>query len=373
MEITVPNKNIQTPLPELFGDFYSPMHILSYGKKWMISTGSRSIGKSTGWLIYLIWKYLKKGERFIYVRRTDDETRLTATTCCDSAAAILRESGYPVFSVHAKGGFFYLKREEDKKEEPEIIGMYIPLSLAYKYKSANFGDNRYTSILYDEFITLDSTRYLGSQKNILTEYIKLDEFLVTVDRKIGKARTNTTDVILLGNMSTYYNPIFMALGIDRYLNIEAKNINPKNKKWIVEQTRSVKATDDILLPEYEYSEIEDILSRYNNDNVAFYDNFNMVEKINKPMFGMCNFKYRDHVMGVYFFKNDPRIYISDKRTPLETFNLTTGEKINYALARSPRGMPFYKLVKDSFSEGRVRFSSRQCQKDIQNYLLLMPV
>lgn len=361
------------PLGELFGDFYSPLHLLSYGKKWMISVGSRSIGKSTGWMIWLIYDYLKNGHRFIYLRRTDDEVKLTAPTCTDSAFYIMRDAGYPIYSIRAFHGKFLLKRKEDVEEEE--IGSYVALSQAYKLKSANFGDRNYRSILYDEFITTDVTRYLGNQNNRLYEYVKCDELYTTVDRRVGVPSMKETKFIFIANMSTYYNPIFIGLGVDRYLRTDSKTISPKGTRWVVEQTKQVKATETITKTETVTTDIQDKLYNYNNDNVAFLDNYNLVEKVKKPLLPLCNLKYGKHMMGCYRVLNEDLIYICDKTNQYLTLTMTTDElgTINYALPRSVLGKPYLNIIKQFFEIGKVRFGSRKCQYEVSNYLLMIPM
>ena len=62
----------------IYGDFYNPTKILSYGKPMNISVGSRSSGKSTGFGIHLLKDFLKNKHQFIYVRRTEIELRNAA-------------------------------------------------------------------------------------------------------------------------------------------------------------------------------------------------------------------------------------------------------------------------------------------------------
>lgn len=361
------------PLTELFGDFYSPMHILSYGKKWMISVGSRSIGKSTGWMMWLIYDYLKYGHRFIYLRRTDDEVKMTAPSCFDSAWYILRDSGYPVFSIRAYRGKFLLKRTKDADEEE--LGTYLALSQAYKLKSANFGDNGYRNILYDEFITTDPTRYLGSQKNRTYEYIKCDELYTTVDRRIGCPSMKETNFIFLANLATYYNPIFIGLGIDEYLRTDSKIVSPKSAKWIVEQTKSVKATESIEKSAYLQTSTEAMLDAYNSTNAAFLDNFNLVEKIKAPMTGLCNLKYKSHIMGVYRVGGEDLIYVCNRVNPYITLTMTADGlgMYNYALPKSVFGRDYFRMIREFFEIGKVRFADKKCQYEVSNFLLMMPL
>ena len=94
----------------IFGKFYSPTKALSYHRPWILSIGTRSIGKSTGWLIKAIGNWCETGQKFIYVRRTDDEIKITAKTACNNAVDILHQNGYNICSIEARNGGFYAKR-----------------------------------------------------------------------------------------------------------------------------------------------------------------------------------------------------------------------------------------------------------------------
>lgn len=285
----------------------------------------------------------------------------------------MRDAGYPIKNLTSHAGKFYIENTNGEKEE---CGSYIGLNTAYKRKSANFGDNGYRNILYDEFIVTDPTKYLGTSKDFLREYIKCDELYVTVDRCIGRPRLNETNFIFLANMATYYNPLFIGLGIDKLLTPTTKILNPKGARWIVEQTESVKATEEIENNERTFTTTQQMLSRYNNSNVAFYDNYNLVEKITSPMQAVCNIAYKGHTMGVYIVKSDADIiYISPRDTTLKTIALTTGDlgAVNYMLPHSPEGYYYYHLIADHFAQGKVRFANRQCQYEVQTYMLMMPL
>lgn len=362
-------------LHELFGDFYSPEHVLSYGRKWICCIGSRHIGKSTGWMIYLLFRYIRYGERFVYIRRDDDTAKMTAKTAFNGACIIMREGGWPVFSVTAKTvdkiGTFYLQRTADA--EPEEIGHFIGLNLSDKLKSADLGDMNYKWILYDEFISLDRTRYLGSSKNFLFEYIKADELYETIDRKVGHARLGECHFIFISNSASYYNPIFLGLGIDLYITTDAKTIAPKGAKWICEQTRSVKATQNIQHDAIT-TEIQKRLAAYNYENMAFDDSPAFVEKISEPMNAICSVVYQKHKMGVYLLR-DGRVYICNKPTQLQTIALTaddTSGGINYFLLQANGMRDYINLIKDRFYQGQIVYQTQKIKYEISNFMMKIP-
>lgn len=362
-------------LKEIYGDFYSPEHLLSYGRPWMISVGSRSIGKSTGWLIWLIRDYLINGNRFIYLRRTDDEVKATAPTACDSAFMILRDSGYEVYTVIASKHKFTLYRTEEdfKNKVGEEIGCYFALSQSYKYKSANFGANKYNWILYDEFINIDSTKYLGTKSNITYEYDRALELYQTVDRGIGQAFRNETKFIFIANLATYYNPIFIGLGIDEYIRTDSKTIAPKEKLWVVEQTKEVKATEKAK-ESNSYKLSNDKNKEYAYENTAFDAKMEFVKKVTKPLKPMFNIKFNKSVYGVYYVPSESIIYVSTKRNQLFTIALTVDgqDKIDYTLSiRASDNIEMLQL-RNMYYLGKLYCENNHIRYLVANYFMLTP-
>lgn len=352
---------------KVFGDFYSPESVLSYNRPWIFSVGSRSIGKSTGWAIELLREYLKTGGKFIYVRRTEEETLNTCKSFFDNAVTILKYHGVPIRDFKYDNRNYYIRMNDD--ENWVQCGTIIPLSQEQKYKSANYQD--YVYILYDEFISRDTTKYLGNKNNPTYEYDCCISLYQTVDRGIGASFRNKTKFIFCANNSSYFNPIFIALGITDYLRTDTKILAPKGKLWIVEQITSVKGTEKIR-ESYGFQLSDEKTKKYAYDNIGFDQEQNFVEKLNEPMRGLINVQYRDHIMGVYIVPKLGKIYVCNKPTNLNTIALTCGDqnKINYLLAERYRDHPSMVSLRTSYFRGDVIFENNRCKYDITNYFML---
>lgn len=353
---------------KIFGDFYSPERTLSYHRPWIFSVGSRSIGKSTGWGIVFLKDFLDDGKKFIYVRRTDDELMVTCKTFFDSAVRILKNNGYNIASFEYRERNYWVKMEgEDKARQ---CGTVLPLSQEQKYKSTNYEE--YWNILYDEFISADPNKYLGSKSNITYEYDRCLSLYESVDRGVGRAFRNETRFVFLGNNSSYFNPLFIALGIDEYLRTDTKICAPKDKLWIVEQTSKVKATEKIEHSfSYQLSNEKNRDYAFNNLNQEQKDD-NFVMKLTNPMRPLLNMKYRGHLMGVYIVDELGKIYICNKTNNLFTLAMTCGDqdKINYLLAIRYSDSEWLKIIKKAFYNGDVIFENRKCKYEITNYFML---
>lgn len=359
--------NLAIKNAKIYGDFYSPEKVLSYNRPWIFSVGSRSIGKSTGWALRLLDEYIKKGSKFIYVRRTEEELLSTCKNFFDNAIIILKDNGYKINGFKYEARNYYIKL--NGSESWTQCGTIIPLSQEQKYKSSNFQD--YKNILYDEFISRDPSKYLGNKSNPAYEFDCCISLFQTVDRGIGVSYQNETKFIFCANNSSYFNPIFIALGITDYIRTDTKILAPKGKLWIVEQTRSVKGTERIK-ESYGYLLSDARNQKYAYDNIGFDHETNFVEKINEPMRGIINVQYRDKIYGIYLVPKLGKIYVSTKASDILTIALTCGDqsKINYLLAERYNQHPAMISLRNAYFRGDVVFENARCKYDITNYFML---
>lgn len=235
--------NVYGLLDKCSGKFWNCKKLLTFSRPWNFVTGSRSVGKSTNIAIFFILDFLKNDHKFIYCRRTKDETLLTCNTFFGNAVPIINKcTEYNITNFEYNGGEYYIELDGD--EAPRQCGKVVPLSLEQKYKSSNFSE--YCNLVYDEFICQDSTRYLGSKDTPDREYRAVISLYQTIDRGIDRPYRNETRFFFLGNTATIYNPIFLSLNISDYITDEkARFIRPKSQLWILERIESVEATSEI--------------------------------------------------------------------------------------------------------------------------------
>lgn len=339
--------------------WFSMTPILSRNRHLNVITGKRSTGKSTGAALYILMDYLKTGKGWIYSRRTKDETDLTCTSWFDNAVDILKSEGVDV-NVEYKGGRYFVNGEE--------AGRAIPLSLQQKSKGDNL--SAYNWIIYDEFIAFDG-RYLGGRDNPLFEYQALMSLYQTADRDVGRSHRNEVKIVALGNSDSFYNPIYMAAGIDKYLTLDTHFLAPKGEEWVVEQLR---AEDAMSAEDYKDSvsyKLSDERTRdYAYENIAKDQVANeFIEKHTEPMEGICNLMYDGMKMGMHFSWREGIFYIDNNEVNGKTYALTTADhKPAYWLAIGGNSVEEIKRLKSLYTQGRVRFSSHKIKFCIDNYL-----
>ena len=358
----------------IYEDFYNPLKILSYSNVlYYISLGQRSIGKTTGFLIHGILEYLIHGKEFIYLRRDKDEIDVTKLESVQNAINVINKfyrKFYSfktdlIFSFKCENNIYYINGDKDNNKDWELIGYAIPLSLQHKYKSNNYSNTYY--VFYDEFISFNK-KYLGGQKNMYYEVYALESLLQTIDRNIGEAYSNRVRCICIGNSISFYNPLLLQLGIDKYLKTNTKFLHPKNSYYVVEQTNEVTATknkEHSLL----YKASSDYNKKYAFDNET-NDNKEFIENIHGKLEPLINMKYENITYSIYY-NEDYDIYIDDKPCTIagiKTFALTNNEhSINTYLIDNWRNTEVMKLVRDCYIRGRVKFKNARCKFMINQY------
>lgn len=343
--------------------FFSLTPIMSRGKHLNIICGQRSSGKSTGTALWILDRYLKTGRGWIYTRRTKDEMLETCEHWFDNAVAIFRSEGIDV-NVEYRSGSYYVTYNGEEKE----AGRAIPLSQENKYKGENLSAYRY--IIYDEFINKNG-QYLGGRNRPIFEYQCLLSLYQTTDRDIGSAFCNDTYIICLGNLDSYYCPVFRGCGADRYLTADVHFCAPKNEEWAVQIMRE---EDSPAVKEFKESvgyKLSDKRTKeyaYENKAKESYDN-DFVIKITEPMDYVCDLVYDGNRMKMMYSWKQGLFYVMNGKGSGKVYSLTADDHTpNYFLCMSANGAEPIKQLKILYEQGRVRFQSNKIKFYIDSYL-----
>lgn len=349
---------------DIYGDFYNPTRLISTGKPYLFSIGVRSSGKSTGWLIHLLKEYIRYGHQFIYLRRDKEELDATAENAFNNAIIIYNN----YYKNNDRGFFEQIKTFEYKKQtyylNGEVCGYGMSLSTQQKAKSLPLSNVWW--ILYDEFlISKAGGRYLGGKDNIYKECEALMSLFITVDRGIDKPFRNELRCICIGNNETYMSPIFMRMGIDKYLNKESKFINPKSEGWAVEQTYEVDALKDSKKSNA-YLLSSDYNRAYSFGGGVFDNTF--IGKPDCATFPLFNVKYNDFTYGIAQTENGG-IFVSMKPYNVTTTLALTGpdHAPNYQLAKEWRSSYFMVALRDAIRSGKILYETQKARFAIETF------
>lgn len=351
----------------IYGEHYSPAHILSYHRPLNISIGARGIGKSTGVGLKYIGDVYEKHRLFIYTRRTVDETEATAESFFYSPLKIYNDWYNTKHEFNLKS----IKTGEYVDENGNTVGYAVPLSQADKRKSTPYGAIGVRNILYDEAILRrgKEAAYLGTKTTPLLEYELLTGLYTTVDRSIGKSALNDTQIFVCGNFANLYNPILMGINAEKYVTINSKTVAPKGKPWVVELTDKVAATEDMKKSfGYQLSTEATKANDYDNDGFLHCDN---VKKLKGVMNPLINVIYHGRKYGIFMCEKEGIIYVNDhpSKSGVREISLTMADgKINQVVAVKYNKCEAMMLLRKFTEMGLVIFATETTRNDILTYL-----
>lgn len=359
-------------LEEMNNGFWSVTKILSYGRPTMVVTGSRSVGKSTQIAALCLLTYIKTGRKFMYVRRRPIDVQKTYKTFFNNAVSIVNTycTGVPkIKGVKAYKGNYWIAFSEDEEGnlEWEECGCYVALSQEENYKSSVFSE--YVIMVYDEFISKDRNKYLGTKENTDAEWDALVSLYQSVDRGVDTPYRNETALFLLGNKSTVYNPVALSLGLVDYVRKGARFTAPKGKVWIWEDIDHVDATVNYE-DSYAYQMSSEKVKRYAYENEG-EDSDIFIKKPGIAIYHTTlRFKGQDY--GVYSDQQF-NMYI-DKAKPgyaVVSLDLMSHDGSDVGLIRKWNDSPVLVLLTKAFMQGRLYFGNGKIQAIFLRYLEFM--
>lgn len=143
--------NKQTRQDSFEGLYYNPSEVFSYGRPLNYLIGGRGIGKTYGMKAFCIRKFLKKGKKFVWLRRYEQEL-LKMESFFDKVKQDFPDVQFEV----AKNKIWYFKINN------KIAGYGMEMSKWNTYKGLEFDDVE--TIVLDEFIIENRLyRYLSNE------------------------------------------------------------------------------------------------------------------------------------------------------------------------------------------------------------------
>ena len=184
----------------MFNTYFEGDYILSKGALLNLVLSDRSDGKTFDCKYRCLRDYKKDKTITIYLRRYKSEiTPLMYNSWFDEV--LNKPKGKEFKEWKFKGSKRGIQVQVEKDGEWDFIVYFIVLSMSGKLKSQITDIERINVIDYDEFVPLDF-RYLKDEVNILLEFYK------SIDRD-----RDTTQLLILGNKLTPFNPLFDYFGI----------------------------------------------------------------------------------------------------------------------------------------------------------------
>ena len=318
--------------------------------------GNRGGGKSYGAKKRAIENFIKKGEKFGYIRRYEkDLTKSFRQFFKDIAPE------FPEYESRVVGDTLYLRRkrgedEDDVWTDDDIAGYGFILSTADNLKSLPFPD--IGILIYDEFIMKE-----GNQRYLKDEVTKFLELYETIARP-GTPGRKEVPVWLLSNAITITNPYFMYFN----LKMPKDDVPDKNGKFIW------KNSDNTMLVENVKSEGLMALKRatkfgkiikgtkyegYSIDNEFFLDSEVFIERRSNGAKHEFNFIYNNNKYGVWYDYGEGKMWVSEATDPYGvTYTITMEDHSpNTMFLKSKTGSVCLKRFVDCYKLGAVRFEN----------------
>lgn len=364
---------------DIYGDFYSPETVFSYDRLISILLGYRSIGKSTGVGIGLLKRVIPVEpivltseerekhqceyglpQRILYIRRRDKELQAAAPQAFSNARIIYNRYYEKDYNITYKKNAYYITGGRFGNDKV-LLGYANFLDNEDGLKSIPYDFLKYG--VYDEFLPRRGTKYLGSKDNPFVEWDCINSLCQTVDREIDNPYADRFRLFLIGNNLTYYNPIIMKLGADKYLETNTKYLAPKNMPYVIEQTQpgTIKATQREEMSNVEkLARLDDKSYKYafgtGNDDDKF------IGKPSGKVDPMCNVIYRGTRLGVGIDRNGIMFVSSHGNNSHVDLALTSADHgYNTLLAMQTNATPEMKFLRIAFNQGNVLFENGRCK------------
>ena len=184
----------------MFDTYFTAKHLLSKGALLNVALSDRSDGKTFDSKLDALEQYEKDESITVYMRRYKTEiTEKLYQTFFDEVLKVEKYMRFSLWSFRGSKKGIEVKKQGEK--EWKFIVYFVPLSMSGKLKS-QLEVRKIKRIYYDEFVPLDG-KYLPNECELILEFWK------SVDRD-----RDTTQMIILGNKITPFNPLFDFFDID---------------------------------------------------------------------------------------------------------------------------------------------------------------
>ncbi len=286
---------------------------------------------------FLINKFLKSSEQFVYLRRYENELKKALPTFYND---IIYNNEFPDVNLKIKNKKFFIN--------DNCAGYAMRMTEAQDLKGSSF--NNVSTILFDEFIIEKSRRcYLPSE---------VDMFLGIIE---SIARMRPIRCFLLGNSVTTTNPYYLYFNIDRPYNSDIKLF--KNGLILVQHIQNTSYSNTKLQTRFGQLVSDTPYADYAIDNKFLEDsNNNFIEKKSGTLRFLFAFKFKDQTLGVWHDKNSDKLYVSFdfiKNTPFMFATTLEDHSENTMFFKSAKKYNAWRVFIDSFQLGYVRFESQK--------------
>lgn len=322
--------------------FYSYQNVLSYNALLNIIIGERGVGKTYGFKVFAIKRFLNKHKQFAYIRRyeTDLEESVGNSGDMKFFDQIKKEFPNKEFKItkHKKVRSLWI--------DGKICGYALPLSSADSLKSSTY--EGVDIICYDEFMLKEGStqHYLRNEPEIILDLIE------TIGRLrdirifcLGNAISSTSPLMSYFNITLPYGSDIKTfkdgLILVNYIKNEAYREVKKNTRFgkLIEGTR---------------------YGKYAIDNEFLTDSKAFIKKKNKGCKFFFIIKVNGRTYGVWNNQDEQSLYISfdiDPNCPI-VFAINSDDHDESTILIRTRTNQFFKSVVNHYNNALLYFESQ---------------
>ena len=321
--------------------------IMGYNAFLNFIIGERGVGKTYSSKVYVINRFLKTGEQFVYLRRYKSEIQKAVG---NEKKQKFFEQVYDVFPKHKFSNTAELLQIDGK-----TAGYAIPLSIAHILKSTSY--EKVKTIIFDEFI-IDK----GMYHYLPNEVESLLDVIETI------ARLRDIKVIFLGNAVSTSNPYFLYFDITLPYNKQFKLFKDglilvdyiKNEKYreVKKQTRFGKLVEGTPY------------GKYAIDNEFLRDSKTFIKKKTQGSRFYLKLRFNNNTYGLWINSKEDLMYVSldyDVNNPLELSILTDDHNEHTILMRSKKSVHIANMI-NYYRLSKLRFESQKIKGEFMQII-----
>lgn len=334
------------------GEFYDGTKLLSMqdinGEKPEIylTTGNRSIGKTTWFNRYCVKDFKKNGKKFCLVYRWNYEL----SDCADKFFKDIQRLFFPSDEMTEKRRANNIFVELFLNEES--CGYCVTLNNADSIKKFSHLLSDVDKMVFDEFQS-ENNHYCPNEIN------KLLSIHTSIARGNGE-QVRRVPLYMLSNKVSLVNPYFISLGISDRLRNDTKYL--KGNGYVLEQTYMESAAQKQLESGFNKAFANEDYVAYSAMNIYLNDSDAFIERptgVSTYVATVRNGK-TDYAIRYYVKES---IYYMDKGSDIDfkiklSFDANSHDA-NYIMVG--QASPYLSLLKTAFERGQMRFRNQECK------------
>lgn len=334
------------------GDFYDGTKLLSLTDlnglqpELYLTTGNRSIGKTTWFNRYAVKRFKEKHKKFCLVYRWNYEL----SDCADKFFKDIQRLFFPADVMtekrRANGIFVELFLNE------ESCGYCVTLNNADSLKKFSHLLSDVDMMIFDEFQS-ENNRYCPNEIN------KLLSIHTSIARGQGQ-QVRRVPVYMLSNKVSLVNPYFLSLGISDRLKDDTKYL--KGDGFVLEQTFMENVADIQLSSGFNKAFKNENYIAYSAMNVYLNDNNAFIEKPTGACKYVATLKNNDRLYSIKYYY-ETGLYYVDKSVD-EDFKTKVAfdagsHDANFIMMNT--SSDYVTMLRNMFERGLVRFKNQECK------------